>query len=215
MRTNNVVPTPADDSSVSVPPRRAKRSRMPDRPSRGLGRRAVRHRPGNRLRMEADAVVLDDHPHLVHATLNRNADSSCTRVLEHVGERLLHDPVDRALGGCGKTNGLAKELQVRTDAMAQAPIVQEGSEGLAQAEVVECGRTQVHGGPVNVASDLPCEGLQPADLPTRLRWGVAGFEQSLQALQAQRETGHGLTNQIVEFPRDPTLLVLLRLAETA
>jgi hypothetical protein len=68
------------------------KGRMPNKPRLGLS--------GIRERL----ILLD-------------ADGGCSCVLEHVGERLLHDPIDRALDGWWQAGGIA----VRSGATSTAP----------------------------------------------------------------------------------------------
>src|SRR5258708_2340289 len=85
----------AGEDRGAVPGRRLDRQRPPQQGQAFLHPQQAQP-PGGprpRLRVEAAAVVLDDDGNLARGAVQDEADALRPGVLEHVGQRLLHDPV--------------------------------------------------------------------------------------------------------------------------
>jgi hypothetical protein len=112
---------------------------------------------------------------LKHA-VEADADGGRPRVLQHIGERLLHDPVDRALDGRRQARGLA----ARSGATSTAP---PSTCARPPSTTWACARRWRRSWAV--APDLAGEPLQPRNLPFGLGRGPVRGEHPFKPLEAR------------------------------
>lgn len=104
--------------------------------------------------VEARSVVLDDDTELPGPMVQQHADRLCIRMLQDVGQRLLHDAVGRRLDLGRQPGAPGARLHVHGDSVAFAPVRAVGQKCPVQAEVVERRRAQVGGRALNVTADF-------------------------------------------------------------
>ena len=152
-----VVPRPGADSTASVPPTRASRSRIPSRPSRPSARRGH-----HRLGVEAAAVVLDDGLRLARRTrwrtrLTRRA-RACLSTFVSASWTTRYRAV--STGGGSRARVQAGALEVDLDPGPLGPPLGVVRQGRLQAEVVQRRGPEFQGQVVDLPADQVGEFLQ-------------------------------------------------------
>ena len=129
-------PRSGAESSSSWPPTRRTRSRIPIRPKPSV----------SSSRREAAAVVADLDLDPARALAHAHVDGGRARVLGHVRQRLLHEPVDRRLDRRVQARRLVGDLERTTRCRARCarpPRSTSAVERGGDAELVQRGRSQV------------------------------------------------------------------------
>ena len=129
-------------------------------------------------------------------------------MLKNIGQSLLHQSVQHG-GHIGRQRIVSPErLNVDTNAITLLPFRNIGFDRPENSEIIDRRRPQVRRGAMNVTADL-CRKLS-AILPARLPplrcfpWPILA-----QVLSGRGKPRHGLPNLIVQFSRNPPLLLFL------
>src|SRR5438552_3451289 len=113
-------------------------------------------RPAARMdgpHVEPHAVVADGAPELAAASRERDRHPRRLRVLRHVGQRFLHDAIERRLGRRGQPRA-RRALDPDVEPGSAGHTVGEELEGGLEPEIVEDGRTQLVGQVPQLLLDL-------------------------------------------------------------
>ena len=195
-----VVPRPGSDSTVSVPPTRATRSRIPSSPA---GARRTRRASASNPR-PSSSTTADD---LARRPLEDHAHPPGRGVLGDVRQRLLHDPVQGRLDRGGQAVAVQPGgLEVDLDPRPLGPPLGVVRQGRLQAEVVQRRGPELQGQVVDLPADQVGQGLQALE-PVPGRGRVRG--RVLDHLQPEAEGGQVLAHLVVQLAGDPPPLVLL------
>ena len=161
--------------------------------------------------VEAAAVVLDHHEHARRLAGQHDADVGSTGVLDHVRERLLHDPVQRGLNVGGKTMRTEPGFDLHVELTPLTHGLAEPAESGLEAEVVERGGTQLDGQPPDVLQRLDDE---VAELGGCEMGGLGGLR-ALDPGEAEEYRRQRLARLVVQLPGETPALHLLGLHGTA
>ena len=197
-----VVPAPGRDSISSLPSISASRSRMPRRPTPSSGTVAL---------VEPGSVVLDHRGDAGCAAGERDADVLRVRVLDDVGERLLHDSVERSLHVAGQSRLSERGVEVDPNVRLFSERLGQPLERRYEPEVVEHRRAQLYGQAAHVLERA--HDVLP-QLGERRARRVVG-QRFLERFQPQQDGGERLAGLVVELAGQPASLQLLRLHHPA